>query len=273
MKFVNILTKEALEESYQELNSLKAVGKKFNVDPGTIKKYMQFYGLNFKSQIRYSCDYDFFSRENEESFYLAGFIAADGCIKKRKNSSKNLRHDLQITLSMSDKKHLENIKNIIKSEHPIYNFLIKNSKRNLKWNDSWSSQLTITSEKIVNDLEKFNITPKKSLTYKFPLWLVDHPLCNHFMRGYFDGDGCFCKRKRKNNYQLYFSLRGTSDFLQIYRSILERECNLKVREKPIRVNSNIGILEYGGNIILGKITDYLYKDSKIFLDRKRDIIK
>ncbi len=269
-----ILTKEVLEKTYQDEGSLKAVARKFAVDSGTIKRYMEKFDLEFKPQIRYTCDHDFFSKETEETFYIAGFLAADGCVKKRKSSSGNLRYEIQLSLSKNDEEHLKFIKNSMKIENPIHNFLIKNSKRNIKWNDTWCSQITITSEKMVNDLEKFNIVPAKSLIYRFPLWIINHPLCNHFMRGYNDGDGSFFLSKLKNNRtieQVYFSLRGTLEFLTIYRSILEDKCNLEKREKSIRVNTGIGVLEYGGNGVISKISDYLYKDATIYLQRKYDI--
>jgi hypothetical protein len=111
--------------------------------------------------------------------------------------------------------------------------------------------------------------------YIFPEWLVDHPLVNHFMRGYNDGDGSFYIGQLKNNRrvkQVYFSLRGTTNFLKVYRTILEQQCDLKERITDIRVNCGTGILDYGGNGIIAKIASFLYKDATIFLPRKHTII-
>lgn len=269
-----ILTKEVLEQNYAELGSLKAVARKFDVDSSSIKKYMILHGLDFKPQVRHGCDHDFFSRENEETFYVAGFLAADGCVKKRKSSSDSLRYEVQVSLAKGDEDFLKMLKDTMKAETPIHNFLIKNSQRNPKWNDSWCSQFTITSEKMVKDLEKFNVVPAKSLIYRFPLWLVNHPLVHHFMRGYNDGDGSFFIAPLKNGrtvQQVHFALRGTVEFLTIYRSILEESCGLDPREKSVRENSGIGTLEYGGNGVISAITDYLYQDATIYLPRKREI--
>lgn len=271
-----ILTKEALEQSYAELGSLKAVARKFDVDSGSIKKYMIRHGLEFKPQVRHNCDHDFFSRENEAAFYVAGFMAADGCVKKRKSSSDNFRYEVQISLAQKDEDHLKILKDLMGAETPIHNFLIKNSKRNPKWNDSWCSQFTITSEKMVKDLEKFNVVPAKSLIYRFPLWLINHPMVHHFMRGYFDGDGSFFigpLKEGRTIEQIHFALRGTAEFLTIYRSILEETCSLEKREKAIRENTGIGTLEYGGNGVIGKIANYLYKDATVYLPRKYEIVK
>ena len=51
----------------------------------------------------------------------------------------------------------------------------------------------------------------------------------------------------------------------------EQECNLKIRDTEIRISNKHGILEYGGNGIVSKIVDYLYKDATIYLSRKYEI--
>ena len=271
-----ILTQEVLEQSYAELGSLKAVARKFDIDSGSVKKYMMRYGLEFKKQLIYNCDHDFFSRDNEHSFYVAGFVAADGCVKDRKNSSGNIRHELGIGLSKEDKSFLEEIRTILKAETPIRDFLVKNSKRNPEWNDTWKSEIIITSKKMCEDLQRFNIVPRKSLIYTFPEWMKNHPLKHHFIRGYNDGDGSFYKPKLKDgrrSEQIYFSLRGTPEFLTDVRYILEQECDLDERDKPIRVSSGHGVLEYGGNGVVSKIKGYLYEEATLYLSRKYEIFE
>lgn len=270
----SIVSKEILEEAYNRLGTLKAVGCELHIDPESVSHYMTKFGLIYNKQVRYNCDHDFFSKDNELTFYIAGFIAADGGLKDRKNTSGNIRYELGIGLSKKDKLFLEQIRYILKAETPIRDFLVKNSKRNPKWNDTWKSEIIITSEKIWKDLARFNIVPRKSLTYTFPEWIKKHPLKHHFIRGYNDGDGSFYIPKLttgKITKQIYFSMRGTPNFLIDVRFILEQECNLDEREKPIRISSGHGVLEYGGNGILSKITDYLYKDATIYLPRKYDI--
>lgn len=263
----SFLTKEILEEAYDRLGSLKAVGREFEIAPDSVKQYMEKFGLGYKKQVRYNCDHEFFSRDNQESFYVAGFIAADGCVKKRKNTSGNYRYELQISLSKSDEVFLNSLKDVMLAETPIHNFLIKNSKRNPKWNDTECSQLTITSKQMFDDLARFNIVPRKSLIYTFPEWMKDHPLKHHFIRGYNDGDGSFFIPKTKSKY-ICFALRGTPEFLKEVRYILEKECDLPERDTEIRVSSGHGVLEYGGNGVVKKIADYLYKDATVYLDRK-----
>ena len=268
----SLLSKEILEEAYNRLKSLKAIGRELNIGPDSIKIYMEKFGLKYKKQTIYNCDHDFFSIDNEKSLYIAGFVAADGCVKSRKVKYGDLFHELSIGLSIKDKPFLEQLKSILKAETPIRDFLIKNSNRNPNWNDTWSSQISITSKKMFNDLARFNIIPRKTLIYTFPEWLKTHPLKHHFIRGYNDGDGSFyILKSHKKTKQICFCLRGTVSFLKDIRSILESECNLKKRNTEIRINNNIGCLEYGGNIIISKIVNYLYKDATIYLPRKYEI--
>lgn len=267
------ITKEYLEELYCKLGTLKQVARFLNCDPGTVKNKMISFGLEYKPQVRHTCDHDFFSRDNEESFYLAGFIAADGCVKSHKNKETNI---LYIGLSSKDEEFLIKLRDTMKSDAKVRKYIVKQSNRNKKWKDTEKSELVITSKKMCDDLLRFNITERKTLTYIFPEWLKTHPLKHHFIRGYNDGDGSFHTPKLSGNRtvkQLFFSLRGTTSFLKECREVLEKECELENRTKDIRISSNCGVLEYGGNGVLKKIVDFLYKDATIYLDRKYDIVK
>jgi hypothetical protein len=272
----SIVSKEILEEAYVRLGTLKAVARELKIDKDSVKLYMQKFDLDFKPQVRHGCDHEFFSRDNQESFYIAGFIAADGCVKDRKSSNGNRRYEVGIGLSKEDKDFLEQLRQIMKAETPIRDFIVKNSKRNPEWNDTWKSDLVITSKQMCDDLQRFNIVPRKSLTYTFPEWMKTHLLKHHFIRGYNDGDGSFYVPRLaegKTTKQIYFSMRGTPSFLTDVRYILEQECDLDERDKPIRISSGHGCLEYGGNGIVKKIANYLYRDARIYLDRKRKIIE
>lgn len=270
----SIVSKDILSEAYARLGSCKAVGRELKISYESVKTYMIKFGLEYDKQVIYNCDHEFFSRDNEETFYVAGFIAADGCVKDRKTPYGTSRRELGIGLSIKDREFLDVLRNTMKAETPIRDFIIRNSKRNPKWNDTWKSEFAITSRRMCEDLVRFNIVPRKSLIYTFPKWMIDHPLANHFIRGYNDGDGCFRIPKLQGGRtvkQIFFSLRGTPEFLLDVRHILERECDLDVRDKAIRISSGHGTLEYGGNGVVSKIADYLYRDATIYLPRKRDI--
>ena len=262
--------KDILKEAYDRLGSVALVAKEFNATKAGIFDALNRYRIPYKTLVRYDCDHDFFSRDNEASFYVAGFIAADGCVKHRKNKSGSITYELQICLAEKDKHLVYLIRDLLKSNNPIRHSVSK--KDNTR-----SVSMTIVSAKMAKDLsERFNIVPRKSLIYQFPTQIENHPLIHHFMRGYNDGDGSYfynTLKKNKKTRQIYFSLLGTPNFLTKYREILEKNCQIVKRNYPIRMRKNIGCLDYGGNSIVTSITNFLYKDATIYLQRKYDIAK
>lgn len=253
---------------YHKYHSIRAVARELGCTGEGVRSVMQRNGIAIDVPIRYSFNERFFSEDSEKVFYWAGFLAADGCLKKKSNSDI-----LSVSLSIQDKSHVELFKFDISATHPIYEGIVKNSKKNPKWNDSKKSEIQLLSKHLPGDLARFNITQRKTHVYTFPEWLISHPLLHHFMRGYFDGDGSWFVGTSKKTGQLFFSLRGTPEFLTVYRSILEGKCGLQERIKDIRINNGIGVLEYGGNGITCKIRDFLYRDAVTFMQRKFDKVK
>lgn len=219
--------------------------------------------------MKYTLNESFLSKETPESFYVAGFLAADGWVKVvQKKNTKYLRYDVCLSLKEEDKEHLEKIKILFETDKPLYKRLVRNSLRNPKYNDTITYSLNLYSKNIFDDLRKFNVTPNKSLTYQFPDWLLNHKYVNHFMRGYFDGDGSisFDSKNRKTP-QARLHIRGTKNFLESFHQILSTTCGLD-RNKVIGASSNIGSLQYTGNKNVYKIMSFLYQDSPIYLERK-----
>lgn len=72
------------------------------------------------------------------------------------------------------------------------------------------------------------VTPQKSLTLKFPDKSIfkSEDLIRHFIRGYFDGDGCISYYRHENrNIGIYFkpqlSIIGTKIFLDELLKIIK----------------------------------------------------
>lgn len=185
------------------------------------------------------------------------------------------RGEIQVScpfvFQVKDKNHIERFRSYIKANHPIRES--KQKERRIGRKDCDKAQIALYSSYLLEDLARFNIVPRKTKIYTFPEWLVQHSLVNHFMRGYFDGDGCWnlsLANSRKTP-QLRFIVLGTPKFLETYRSILEKKCDLAQRTEAIDLVPGIGRLAYGGNGIASKIRDFLYKDATVFLQRKFDL--
>lgn len=262
------LTKEMLEKDYAELKSVRKVAAKHNLHHKTMSHILTKFGIYFRPKITCTKNENIFLEETEASFYLAGFIAADGNIYRRKNN-----HNLQISLCKNDLSHLMKLQKILNSNSRI---IIRENSSNMNGRiiKSTMAQFAVCSKQIYNDLQNlFCITPNKSLTLKFPKYLSTHPMIHHFIRGYFDGDGSWTIRNpniknKQSKINIGFDIVGTKHFIKNVNSILHKHINLP--NNKISKNNNIYRLRYSGNRLSSLVGDWLYKDSTVYLERKYD---
>lgn len=124
-------------------------------------------------------------------------------------------------------------------------------------------------EKLVEDLEKLGVYPRKSLIIKFPE--VPKKYLPDFIRGVFDGDGSvyFDNRSLKSPLRSKF-VSGSNDFIVGLQKELE-ELNLPRRtiykQKTKNGWSYSIVFGHSGSI---KLFEILYRNGKksIFLERK-----
>lgn len=152
--------------------------------------------------------------------YVLGFFVADGSMYTNPRGAHYL--DFYIT----DKELLIKIRKLLKSNHKI-SFRKRNNPR---WKKSY--QLQIGSKEMFQDLIKLGITPKKSKTILFPN--IPKKYFNHFVRGYFDGDGnvSYCRyfRDARQKYAKHLQagfISGSKKFLKSLALCLKQEAKLE----------------------------------------------
>lgn len=112
--------------------------------------------------------------------YVLGFFAADGSMLKNKRGAHF------IEFSITDRNLLYKIRDILGSSHKI-------SKLNRDPRHNTIYRLQIGSKEFFEDLQMLGFTQGKSLTLSLPE--IDPKFFPHFVRGYFDGDGCVYFKK------------------------------------------------------------------------------
>ncbi len=125
---------------------------------------------------------------------------------------------------------------------------------------------------MVQDLIHLGCPPQKTHILKFPSFQqVPEHLINHFMRGYFDGDGCIYVNPKKSGTNL-FDVVGNHDFIASYKKTMFTKIGKasEVKLRKCNCNGNIVALDLGGNQQLRKIYNFLYKDATIYLKRKKE---
>jgi hypothetical protein len=183
-----------------------------------------------------------FSTLTPESCYWAGFIAADG------NIYNNI---LSIELAKCDENHLFKFCDFLEREHHL-------------WYRRVTCSISIRSNKIIDGLSSFNITPRKSYTLKPPI--IDD-FAKHYIRGYFDGDGCVGK---SGKYLKFTIVSGSNEILQWIKNILCDVLDIGNPSVLERKNTKTFYLSFNGTKQVRKIMDWLYEDCGTnFLERKR----
>jgi intein-encoded DNA endonuclease-like protein len=201
---------------------------------------------------KYSHDTSFFDViDTEEKAYFLGLLYADGNVSKKV---------ISISLQEQDKHILDKFKECLKYTGPIISVTKKGNRKQ-------QYKLTITSEPLVVSLSKWGMFPNKGFKLTFPQ--ISPSLYNHFIRGYFDGDGCIYVNPK--NYDYLFSIVATKEVLEPLQNILIKELGLnktKLYNPPKVKGMNLFILTYQGRINVALIKDYLYTNATIYLQRK-----
>lgn len=204
----------------------------------------------------YQYDRNFFKKiDSDEKAYVLGLLYADGNVI---NS--------QMQLWLNDVDLLENVRFLLKSNHPI-----KNYKRQPK-----IFKYMIGSIELVDDLIKLGCVPNKSLILKFPTEdQVPEKFIGSFMLGYFDGDGSISIfDDGQKNPKWNFNIAGTESFCISFRDKLCKYCDLfKVDLQKVKSIFTVNFSGRSPNRII-KIYNFLYKNPEKFgLRRKLDKIK
>ena len=193
--------------------------------------------------------------------YVLGFFMADGSI------TVNPRGAHFISIQICDKKILENMREVLDSEHKI-------ALRKGKGNISDIYRLQIGSKEMCNDLRKLGVAERKSHTMGLPK--IPKKYFGDFVRGYFDGDGNvwvgFSKKNQfKKNYTIQTAFTSASnEFLKDLRKFLQQKRKIKGGSIYKKKNSNAYCLRFSvkDSILLYRLM-YDNLVGNLFLNRKK----
>jgi hypothetical protein len=189
----------------------------------------------------------FYNIDSSDKAYWLGFLYADGSVNWINRS---------MNISLIDKDHLIKFQEFLGSDYNI-RFI---EKRNIY-------SLNISSIDLVKDLILHGCLTNKSRRLSYPP--IPSDLDGDFIRGYFDGDGCWSTNFQKEYF--YFDIVSCS--LPILEGIQQRivpKCDLNMHKIYHRWNSYY--LRYGGPQII-RIGRYLYQGTNIRLDRKYTVFE
>lgn len=247
---------------YNSQISNKKICNKFNISEEYLKNTLKRNNIVLRGR-KHFCKYDdtvFEEINSHEKAYWLGVLSSDGCIASTNNM-------IYLNLEISDLDLIEKFKSFLKSTHKIGK---KFKGLNSKNEEMWQAVFKIRSQKLKNDLIKLGIKPQKSMCENFPN--IEKKYYNSFILGNSDGDGTWGMYKWDNNKKPIFSLCGGKDIIKAQQRILIDECNItEIKISKDKKNELYKLTAYSKSNIT-KIIYYLYKDSPICLDRKKNIV-
>lgn len=239
------------------------IGKMYGISEDSVRQWFKKYGFEIKNNSLAHRIYEI----NEKYFdcidtpnkaYILGLLYADG---------NNLTKKQEITLALQecDKHILERIKNELEYTGPLR--FVNYAYKNIKYKNQYV--LNIANKHLSEMLNTLGVWNNKSLILEWPSWL-EQSLCSHFVRGYFDGDGCLYISK--NNKVQEISIVSTKMFLLGLQNVVKQaiDVNLHVKKHEPKYKEVTKIVRINSKNDVKKFLDWIYKDSDLMLQRKYD---
>jgi len=203
---------------------------------------------------------DFFTTiDTEEKAYWIGFICADGNISKDRNI-------FQINLSKRDDEHLKKLGKIFGKETYVGKCYNKGKGKTYEY-----SILSCCQEDIRESLVEVGIYPNKTEEDSVDVFdFIPENMVNHFVRGYFDGDGCITYSDTKEGKRNYcVSIAGSKNFLKELKGLFVN--NIGVSNTKTFKFFGCDVIRWSGREQVNLIARWMYGNASIYLERKKKV--
>lgn len=253
------LNNDVIINRYKSGESARSIAISLNVDHRTVKRILKSYDVQIKhpGTRNYKLNENIFSKiDNIESAYWLGFLLADGHLTAKNGIKISLaKYDTHLLIKFAKFVNCDNPKiHGTKRRHPKATFLVQ-------------------SKKIGDDLRSIGFDEWKNGSNSDILKHIPNELFNHFIRGYFDGDGSVSYQR----ISLKSGIKGkkmhwSSSIVCKYENHLHAIFN-KLPDNSIakvKKRNNVYSLLFSNISNSKQFAEYIYRDSgDLFLDRKK----
>lgn len=237
-------------ELYQNGNTGVKIAKMFGISNNTASKILKENNIKIKGREgyhKYSFNEHYFDKvDTQDKAYWLGWLFSDGY-------NNEADYDTRLQLQEGDKSVLENFKKSLNYTGPI------RFTKNRQW------LIILTSKHFSRTLASLGCVQAKSLILKFPN--ITPRLIRHFIRGYFEGDGCISGRRETGNFKM--TIISTKEFCDVLNFHLSKIVGIKNLEKHPN-NDITKRYNVSGRRQILKIYKFLYKGSNLALLRKKN---
>lgn len=272
---------ELLQKLYLvENRTLNYIKKYFNVSENVLNRWFIESKINKREDKGiYNFNKNYFDEiYTEEKAYWIGFIWCDGYVCQR--TRKGIKsYEFKLDLAIVDKNHVEKFKKALNSTHPIKEYSYKNHFSGNE--NSQIARIYLSNNYFAGNLVKsYGLIANRNNTNKL-INKIPQNLYRHFIRGALDADGSISnyyiedtqtgKTTRKMSVRFFTNI-DLLEFIKNHFYIMGlTEYSQTFRKRHEGRDGNAAELQYTGNKQVPLILNYLYENSTVNLERKKEI--
>ena len=239
---------------------MKQVEDKYELSHPTITKILKDVPKYTKAKLNNpNMKEHFFQEINEEAkAYFLGLLISDGNVFK---DNTGRQASISITLDLKDEYMLEKFKEVLQ-----VNTSVGHDGRGC-------GQIAVRSDIMAEDLAKYGVVPRKSYNTYLPL--ISKEMMPHLIRGIFDGDGSIMAKPNPSNdghnrFLHSISFCGTHQLMEDISNYILENLGIKTAVYDYK-DRNLSELKIQNIHNIAKFGYWIYRNSTIFLNRKKDI--
>lgn len=211
------------------------------------------------TKTQYVYDHNFFENiDTEEKAYWLGFIYADGCVSINQINNSG---EVCIKLYKGDYNHLKKFNKSLNGNLPV-TFGERICSFNNKIQES--CMIRCYSIKMSNDLISQGCVPNKTFTIAIPN--IRESLMKHFIRGFFDGDGCICTVSNvRKTVGINFCSASEKFLIGLREHLFKNGINSYITDEKNRSTYRLYVK---GLKNTDNMWNYMFDNATIYLERK-----
>ena len=254
------LKQEIIKYYLSQPMTMKQVEDKYELSHPTMTKILKDIPKYTKAKLNNpNMKEHFFQEINEEAkAYFLGLLISDGNVFK---DNAGRQASISITLDLKDEYMLEKFKEVLQANTSVGH------------DGRGCGQIAVRSNIMAEDLAKYGVVPRKSYNTYLPQ--VSKEMMPHLIRGIFDGDGSIMAKPNPSNdghnrFLHSISFCGTHQLMEDISNYILENLGIKTAVYDYK-DRNLSELKIQNIDNIAKFGYWIYRNSTIFLNRKKDI--
>lgn len=254
------LKQEIIKYYLSQPMTMKQVEDKYELSHPTVTKILKDVPKYTKAKLNNPNMKEHFFQEIDEEAkaYFLGLLISDGNVFK---DNTGRQASISITLDLKDEYMLEKFKEVLQANTSVGH------------DGRGCGQIAVRSNIMAEDLAKYGVVPQKSYNTYLPL--LSKEMMPHLIRGIFDGDGSIMSKPNPSNdghnrFLYSISFCGTHQLMEDISNYILENLGIKTAVYDYK-DRNLSELKIQNIDNIAKFGYWIYRNSTIFLNRKKDI--